>query len=441
MTATVYSYIQDNACVDRKTRPLEQGEALYVAGLIGNCTFEGQNIEARCIASKISAAPHEIQIQFADYSDYRQWNCVCSCKAGAGGKCKHIVATLLYVYNAQSIGLLSCTDVPQAWGKRKREELVEVVPVEQFCHVKSSEHSKSDMAGIIPEDFVQKCFEVLPNSGAAMLFKGTINPEDRSRDDLFSAICDNAYRSELTEVIYQVNIDTPLRRCCVATYNKLYPCDGFEICKDTFKSKATWMQERQYRITGSRCYTLFTYSQGDWHTKAVKYFYPKSFKGTYATRYGNNQEDFARQAYMTNLPSAETVIQCGLIVCQKNPWLACSPDGIVFRDKRPIRLLEIKCPVLGAKKTITECLPSLEYMEFSEGEGWTLKRRHGYMAQIQLSLAILNLLGCDFIIYSSFDRSFYLLNIDRDEIFCNDLLKKLKSVFFQNMLHVLCEPL
>ena len=79
----------------------------------------------------------------------------------------------------------------------------------------------------------------------------------------------------------------------------------------------------------------------------MKYFYPKSFKGTYATRYGNNQEDFARQAYMTNLPSAETVIQCGLIVCQKNPWLACSPDGIVFRDKRPIRLLEIKCPVLG----------------------------------------------------------------------------------------------
>lgn len=70
------------------------------------------------------------------------------------------------------------------------------------------------------------------------------------RDDLFSAICDNAYRSELSEVIYQVNLDAPLRRCCVATYNKLYPCDGFEICKDTFKSKATWMQERQYRITG-----------------------------------------------------------------------------------------------------------------------------------------------------------------------------------------------
>ncbi|XP_063932246.1 uncharacterized protein LOC135144199 isoform X1 [Zophobas morio] len=147
--------------------------SLSVAGLIGNCTFEGQNIEARCIASKTSAAPHEIQIQFADYSDYRQWNCVCSCKAGAGGKCKHIVATLL----AQNIGLLSCTDVPQAWGKRKREELVEVVPVEQFCHVKSSKHSKCGMAGIIPEDFVQKCFEVLPNFGAPMLF----NPEDRSR--------------------------------------------------------------------------------------------------------------------------------------------------------------------------------------------------------------------------------------------------------------------
>lgn len=93
----------------------------------------------------------------------------------------------------------------------------------------------------------------------------------------------------------------------------------------------------------------------------------------------------------------------GLVISRENPWLAYSPDGVTVDENGITKLIEIKCPLLGETKTIRDVVPSIKYLT----ENSTLKEKHSYYAQVQIGMAILNILKTDFIIYASFDDSFF----------------------------------
>lgn len=116
-------------------------------------------------------------------------------------------------------------------------------------------------------------------------------------------------------------------------------------------------------------------------------------------QYGREKEEEARSKYIevTGFPAITT----GLVICQEQPWLACSPDGIIFTDFEPI-LLEIKCP-----KTCENGKIVTDYL--SDGK---LKRSHQYYTQIQLQMYICNIKKCDFFVYSSAD--YFLERVDLD---------------------------
>lgn len=50
-----------------------------------------------------------------------------------------------------------------------------------------------------------------------------------------------------------------MRECCTKEYDNLSLINIWEICYKTSTSKRLWDIERKYRITGSRCYSLYTY--------------------------------------------------------------------------------------------------------------------------------------------------------------------------------------
>lgn len=83
-------------------RPLVEGEALLLADHILMCGVTIRNENNVCIksyitqTSKIHDKPHEILIRLSVDNKLKGICCKCSCAAGAGGKCKHIFATLLY---------------------------------------------------------------------------------------------------------------------------------------------------------------------------------------------------------------------------------------------------------------------------------------------------------------------------------------------------------
>ncbi|KAJ8914642.1 hypothetical protein NQ315_015381 [Exocentrus adspersus] len=226
-------------------------------------------------------------------------------------------------------------------------------------------------------------------------------------------IFENARKSFLSETIFNVPI-YPIRKCCLEVYETKIICNDIEnTCNMTSFDLKKWQEERRYRITGSRCYGLYTYSKEDWETKSSKYFWPKMFSNKY-TKYGILFEKEARETYSKNLN--RHVVTCGLIISESNPFLAYSPDGIIIENNVPIKLLEIKCPFKGQEVTAVSLFHSCSYLKI-ENDRMVLNKKHTYYGQVQLGMAILNLKECDFIVYSSFDKTFLNIIVPFDVVY------------------------
>lgn len=326
-------------------------------------------------------------------------------------------------------------------------------PVYDFCCSKPK--NIIDLSGIDPQKLDElsarmrnNFIEAAPMSGLARHVRTTkerdfvdlecckdveINEEDLM---LAKKLCkDNSLMNDLAKEF--VN---DLNKCCRNTYSSkilVMKNDIIEICAETLTDKSRWHMERQYRITGSRCYSLFTASKNPktkWIEKANGYFWPKKFSNE-DTKYGNKTEKAAREAYEAFTTSK--VKETGLIISESNPWLAFSPDGVILDDKGvPKKLLEIKCPVAGQELEIDKLLPTLSYLD--KKRGMRLRVKHPYYGQVTLGMAILGLEECDFVIYSSREKKVHIETIALNINFAKLLLTTLKKTYFDNMLHNLC---
>lgn len=185
-----------------------------------------------------------------------------------------------------------------------------------------------------------------------------------------------------------------------------------------------------------RCYSLSTYSKENWPEKARKYFWTKEFKSKY-TRHGNEYESVARIKYTKEYNLF--VQECGLVVCKSEPWMAYSPDGIVIKDNQVLKLLEIKCPYELENTTDMILAKKCKHFLKLENNVLTLRKRHQYYGQIQFGMALLNLKECDFVVYSSISDSIKVFNVRYDKPYVVNLLTTLKKIYFEKMLHVICE--
>ncbi|XP_071566930.1 uncharacterized protein Lolal isoform X1 [Temnothorax nylanderi] len=279
-----------------------------------------------------------------------------------------------------------------------------------------------------------KIISKLPNSAFTKHIFGRHNPINVQRNE--SKITDaekeaiktifQLQESELMETIKNFNVNS-LKNCCQDTIIKLSKYLQ-QICENTKLWYAYWHEERQYRITGSICYNLYTYTKNtkaNWKKKCNDTFTPKNFKSEY-TEYGKKTEGEARDAFKKK--TSKEVIETGLVVSQQNPWLAYSPDGVIFKDGRPTELLEIKCPFKGKTMTIEDTVNNeVGKSLIKDKENIYLKEKHRYYGQVQLGMAVLNLKSTLFVIYSTFDKNLFILRVNRNEIFLTTMLKELKK--------------
>lgn len=85
--------------------------------------------------------------------------------------------------------------------------------------------------------------------------------------------------------------------CCKITFKTLFQKSPQQVVTSTMnQSGKIGDAERQFRITGSRCYSIFTYNKNDWSAKSLKYFWPKSFTNK-NMMYGKKCESKARLAF------------------------------------------------------------------------------------------------------------------------------------------------
>lgn len=80
------------------------------------------------------------------------------------------------------------------------------------------------------------------------------------------------------------------------------------------------------------------------------------------------------------------MIQVGLVVCVPQPWLCCSPDGLV-EENGEIRLLEIKCPSRCETEPVVDENINVDYLQY-ERKKLKLQESHVYYTQVQVSMYI-----------------------------------------------------
>ena len=92
----------------------------------------------------------------------------------------------------------------------------------------------------------------------------------------------------------------------------------------------------------------------------TKLLYSK-FRGNRATDWGLLQEDVSRLEYLKlkqiDSPAAGySVTKSGLVISLEHPWLAASPDGLVYDPSfdPPQGLVELKSPYATKDKTVEE---------------------------------------------------------------------------------------
>ena len=195
------------------------------------------------------------------------------------------------------------------------------------------------------------------------------------------------------------------------------PDEVRRICDYTQRTPE-WFTAREHRITGSRAGTAARMNPYESPDKLLCELMWPNFKGNAATRNGTKCEPFAAKSLLRIVrladPGAHLAIP-GLIVSQKESFLAYSADGVLLFSDGTKKLVEIKTPV---KRKPYTSLPPM------------------YKCQIQLGMHILNLDACVFVTYCGTGRAgrddeTHIQEFNRDEEFIsNILLPRLRNFFF-----------
>ncbi|KAL7302499.1 hypothetical protein TKK_0005142 [Trichogramma kaykai] len=344
--------------------------------------------------------------------------CSCDCEIGQE-KCQHVLATLIHCYR-KSFDLENwATPTGELTTTKKRPLQDKEITVE----------SEKNINKINPF--------FLPRSKKPKTSKQSNGfKKDANLERAVAAIFENQ-DSELMNFIRDMKTDK-LQECCEKLL-KSFEGDYKDICEKTAKSHDFWLQQRQYRITGSMCYIVYTYSsckRPNWPNKCSTLFTPNDYKNKYM-EYGNKTEPEARQAFIKN--TNFIVKEVGLVISKSNPWMGYSPDGIIFQNGKPTALLEIKCPYIGKTSNIqatieAQCTKYLVRVD----ENIELKKKHSYYGQVQLGMAVLNLNVAYFVVYSARDKKYLSIKVPRDEDFLMEMLPALKESYFNHMLHNIC---
>lgn len=97
---------------------------------------------------------------------------------------------------------------------------------------------------------------------------------------------------------------------------------------------------------------------------------------------------------------------------------------------------------LGKEVAAAEFINKCDFLEIPDIETEncrvSLKKWHKYYAQIQLSMAVLNLPKCDFVVYSSFRNDFVNIIVPFDIEFSRELIRILRDRYFGQMFHEIC---
>ncbi len=263
-----------------------------------------------------------------------------------------------------------------------------------------------------------------------------------------------SYGPEVEELVVESDVSkSELETKCDTFYEKNVKVTAKDVSLIERRTRlqsasGVWRKEKAPRLTSSNFGKVLRRNPKIAVTHLVRQLaYPK-FKGNSYTNHGIKEEPATKMDYEA-LKSKETgknvvVKQCGLYVCEENPFLGSSPDGIVTEDGKPVGLIEMKNVLKNktitfekqaVKKKSTFCL------KLDENGKLYLNPKHEYFYQIHGQMNICNFEWVDFVVRSLNPYQIHIQRMYRDRALWNDtMLPKLKAFYFKAMLPELAAP-
>ena len=394
----------------------------------------------------------------------------CSCVAGAGGFCHHVIALLYYLAHCKQLGLvalpddLTCTMMPQRWsvprGKNITPQPVDNVMVKKPAEgadytkfIKSTLYSPSDHYPLLGPREKQKLQSLNPEP----LLLSTL-PEDMDEIECTPTGFGNvpkgsvlSYQQKLgsdyvindlghTEFPplplveagdrFQNNISLCLTSSQDITYKSLDVSQekAYNVEQNTRgqSDNQLWYFMRSKRVTASK-FGVVAKRLSNFES-LVKQLQPSKYVQTAAMKRGIDMEGTAALTYSKAKQNEVNLYPSGLVINPKCPWLGCSPDRKVYDssvegDISPYGLLEVKVVQEGVTK-----FDKVSYLQLDKQTNtFTLKENHDYHYQVQCQLGITGLEWCDFFSYIDnntyfcqriqFDPSFFQKAKDKADLF------------------------
>ncbi|KAK3927632.1 Poly(ADP-ribose) glycohydrolase 1 [Frankliniella fusca] len=453
-------------------RPLREGREaignLVVVGIRSRSKAE-VTVEAHCVrTTKINENPVEIVVHIdlqTSRVEEKIKSISCSCPAGSSKEhcCKHGMATLLYLERNDEGKLekLTCTDVTQKWGaiqESTRTVLTkfEPIPLKDFCHISSQQppykRPVREVTKELESEFRSMFLADQPESEAAVFESCVRHSVSRDHDEeevsipLITTIVSHALTNTSFILLRAAELGKELyMKCTLAeknyydTHVKITDQDAMNICVETVEQSESdeWEKKRFGKITGSICYSYFTYYKNktpNWLNKITTTFKSSSADEKVTTKAmedGLLYEGDARDCYEKKLNNKNMkVAHPGFFNHPITPWLGFSADGVTCENGLLVRLWENKTPKCGNQHGAESIYKHVNYMS-KDGK---LKEKHPYYGQCQLGMLLLALPICDFTLYSIKHDQVYIDSVTFNEKFCLELSERLTHVYFEQIL-------
>ena len=165
------------------------------------------------------------------------------------------------------------------------------------------------------------------------------------------------------------------------------------------KDNAKWFDVRRNRISSSNFGPVCKLKDNISQEKMVRELVNrKDISHIPAVKYGIDNESNAASIYANYMQPLQ-ILDCGVVISPKMPWLCSSPDRKVIDRDFKFGLVEIKCPcTLRNLRPEDACKDTSFYSEMVEAKP-RLKREHDYYYQTQGQRGICGLAWCDFVVF------------------------------------------
>ena len=359
----------------------------------------------------------------------------CTCTAGFGECCNHVVAILYKVEYANSHGLIdpACTAVACAWNKSTERE-VEPQKVKDLV-LKKHDSLNRTKKHLVQSEYKTN-FDVRPKELRGMEHERLEEFYSKLRAVRPTAVAlaciqppfDFACPPSMTEIADKILIEHT-GQSEQFLIGALMDAMSFnepqlkELEKSTRAQagSALWKQQRIGCITGTKIRDVSTKTAklvrvGKNTRPKVSPLLARLFRNfdigsLPAVKYGREHEEDARRAFCEAVAKKHRngkVLESGLVASRTFPFVRATPDNVFTctcceENRVPV---EYKCPYKIRSKTVQDGAMELDFLEVGPQGQISLKKAHKYYSQVTTQIALVGAQFGYFVVWTPIGEAF-----------------------------------